>query len=104
MITRVIRLIEIVYRIFEYLFVIKIICSFTFRIFVLALVITQWYCSYHIVLSFDVWLHCQYTWEKQLLMYIGSAIGIGFFLNNEYRISEKFDISTPLFEWFYIMG
>ena len=21
-------------------------------------VITQWYCSYHIVLSFDVWLHC----------------------------------------------
>ena len=20
-------------------------------------VITQWYCSYHIVLSFDVWLH-----------------------------------------------
>ena len=21
-------------------------------------VITQWYCSYNIVLSFDVWLHC----------------------------------------------
>ena len=21
-------------------------------------VITQWYCSYHIVLCFDVWLHC----------------------------------------------
>ena len=38
MITRVIRLIEIVYRIFEYSFVIKIICSFTFRIFVLALI------------------------------------------------------------------
>ena len=37
-------------------------------------------------------------WEKQFVMYIGSAIGIGFFLNNEYRISEnrKFDISTPL--------
>ena len=29
------------------------------------------------------------TWEKQLVMYIGSAIGIGFFLNNEYRISEN---------------
>ena len=39
MITRVIRLIEIVYRIFEYSFVIKIICSFTFRIFVLASVL-----------------------------------------------------------------
>ena len=38
------------------------------------------------------------TWEKQLVMYIGSAIGIGFFLNNEYRIpkKEKFDVSTPL--------
>ena len=34
------------------------------------------------------------TWEKQLVMYIGSAISIGFFLNNEYRILEngKFDI------------
>ena len=21
-------------------------------------VITQWYCSYHVVLCFDVWLHC----------------------------------------------
>ena len=29
------------------------------------------------------------TWEKELVMYIGSAIGIGFFLNNEYRISEN---------------
>ena len=29
------------------------------------------------------------TWEKQLVMYIGLAIGIGFFLNNEYRISEN---------------
>ena len=28
-------------------------------------------------------------------MYIGSTIGIGFFLNNEYRM-EKFDIGTPL--------
>ena len=38
------------------------------------------------------------TWEKQLAMYIGLAIGIGFFINNEYRISEngKFDIGTPL--------
>ena len=38
------------------------------------------------------------TWKKQLVMYIGSAISIGFFLNNEYRISEngKFDIGTPL--------
>ena len=34
-------------------------------------------------------IEVQYTWEKQLLMYIGSAIGIGFFLNNEYRISEN---------------
>ena len=22
------------------------------------IVITQWYCSYNTVLSFDVWLHC----------------------------------------------
>ena len=29
------------------------------------------------------------TWEKQLVMYIGSAIGIAFFLNNEYQISEN---------------
>ena len=29
------------------------------------------------------------TWEKQLVMFIGSAIDIGFFLNNEYRISEN---------------
>ena len=29
-------------------------------------------------------------------MYIGSAIGIGFFLNNEYWKTEKFDIGTPL--------
>ena len=29
-------------------------------------------------------------------MYIGSAIGIGFFLNIGYRKMEKFDISTPL--------
>ena len=29
------------------------------------------------------------TWEKQLVMYIASAIDTGFFLNNEYRISEK---------------
>ena len=29
-------------------------------------------------------------------MYSGSAIGIGFFLNNEYWKMEKFDISTPL--------
>ena len=39
------------------------------------------------------------TWEKQLVMYIGSAIGIGFFLNNEYRISEngKILISVHLY-------
>ena len=35
------------------------------------------------------------TWEKRLVMYIGSAIDIGFFLNNEYRM-EKCDIGTPL--------
>ena len=33
-------------------------------------------------------LYVQYM-EKQLVMYIGSAIGIGFFSNNEYRISEN---------------
>ena len=44
------------------------------------------------------------TWEKQLVMYIGSAIGIGFFLNNEYRISEngKIDIGTPLPTYIYV--
>ena len=38
------------------------------------------------------------AWEKQLVMYIRSAIGIGFFLNNEYRILEEknFGIGTPL--------
>ena len=29
------------------------------------------------------------TWEKQLVMYIRLVIGIGFFLNNEYRISKN---------------
>ena len=38
------------------------------------------------------------TREKQLVMHIGSAIGIGFFLKNEYQISENFDIGTPLYE------
>ena len=39
------------------------------------------------------------VWGKQLVMYIGSAIGIGFFSNNGYVISEngKYDIGTPLF-------
>ena len=36
-IARAIKLIEIVYRIFEYSFIKNIICSLTFRIFVLAL-------------------------------------------------------------------
>ena len=38
------------------------------------------------------------TWEKQLVMYIGSAIGIDFLLtmNIGYRKMEKFDIGTPL--------
>ena len=32
------------------------------------------------------------TWEKQLALYIRSAIGISFFLNNEYWISENIKI------------
>ena len=40
-IARAIKLIEIVYRIFEYSFIKNIICSLTFRIFVLALVFSD---------------------------------------------------------------
>ena len=46
------------------------------------------------------------TWEKQLVMYIGSAIGIGFFSNNEYRIletEEKFDSSICLYICTYVI-
>ena len=36
------------------------------------------------------------TWEKQLVMYIGLAIGIFLTMNIGYRKTEKFDIGTPL--------
>ena len=38
---------------------------------------------------------CVIYGKKQLVMYIGSAIGISFFSSNEYQISEN-DIGTPL--------
>ena len=59
------------------------------------LVVTIFYCVDNHFTSFVVILlllamvyneFLSYYMGKQLVMYIGSAIGIGFFLNNEYRI------------------
>ena len=76
------------------------------------LVVTIFYCvndhftSFVAILLLLTMVYNEYymfnTREKQLVMYIGSAISIGFFLNNEYRISEngKILISVHLYKLF----
>ena len=58
-------------------------------ILLLTMVYNKFYCSV-----------CAIHGKKQLVMYIGLAIGIGFFLNNEYWISENQKILISVYLYY----